>query len=144
MSPPFKIPVSVLVVIHTVDGLVLMLSRVHPAGFWQSVTGSLEQGETPQDAACRELFEETGIDAMPVDRCRHVDFAISERWLPRYAPGVTSNREHEFSLELERAPPVRLDPAEHVAARWLSRGEALELAFSATNRAAIRRWVHAA
>ena len=143
MDSPFKIPVSVLVVIHTVDGQVLMLSRVHPSGFWQSVTGSLEPGETPQDAARRELFEETGIDATPVDRGRYVDFPISERWLPRYAPEVTTNREHEFSLRLAHELPVRLDPAEHVAARWVPRSEALELAFSPTNRAAIRRWVHA-
>ena len=59
---PFKIPVSVLVVIHTPDGQVLLLERADRPGFWQSVTGSLDApDEPPVKAAVREVFEETGL-----------------------------------------------------------------------------------
>ncbi len=59
-APAWKRPESVLVVVHTADQ-VLLLERVRPAGFWQSVTGSLEAGETASQAAIRELGEETGF-----------------------------------------------------------------------------------
>ncbi|HUH00249.1 MAG TPA: NUDIX domain-containing protein, partial [Gammaproteobacteria bacterium] len=59
--PVPKRPISVLVVVHTRSGEVLLLERIQPPGWWQSVTGSLEAGETPWDAAVRELHEETGM-----------------------------------------------------------------------------------
>jgi len=58
-----KRPESVLVVVYTRAGEVLMLRRTSPRGFWQSVTGSLEWGELPAHAAARELYEETGLRA---------------------------------------------------------------------------------
>ena len=61
---PYKIPESVLVVIHTADLQVLLIERADRPGFWQSVTGSIDTlGEPFIDAARRELFEETGIVA---------------------------------------------------------------------------------
>ena len=66
MSGTFKRPESVLVVVHTGDGRFLMLRRRAPAGFWQSVTGSLRWDEhDPAVAARRELREETGLEAGP-------------------------------------------------------------------------------
>ena len=141
MSDRFKLPVSVLVVVYSRDGQVLLLSRVHPAGFWQSVTGSLEPGETPARAARRELAEETGILAVPVDRQRYADFPISARWRPRYAAEVDTNREHVFTLELAAPVNVTLDPAEHTDSVWTTRHEALGRVFSPTNRSAIEAFV---
>ncbi len=52
---PFKRPVSILVVIYAQDSKrVLMLQRRDDPDFWQSVTGSLEEGETASQAAMRE------------------------------------------------------------------------------------------
>ena len=59
----YKIPVSVLVVIHTPDMQVLLLERADHPGYWQSVTGSQNQGETLVQTAVREVAEETGLDA---------------------------------------------------------------------------------
>ena len=63
---PFRRPESVLIVIYTAGGEFLLLERRKPPGFWQSVTGSLEWGETIDAAASRELKEETGYDVFKV------------------------------------------------------------------------------
>ncbi len=141
-SAPFKQPESVLVVVHTPTLGVLLLERVSPPGFWQSVTGSLEPGETPAEAALRELAEETGLT---VDSGRLVDwgrtnrFEIRPEWRSRYAPGTTHNTEHVFSLCLPAPCPVRLAPDEHSDYVWLPQAAAAARAFSWTNREAIER-----
>ena len=59
----YKIPVSVLVVIHTTNLQVLLLERADHLGYWQSVTGSQNPGETLYQTAIREVSEETGLNA---------------------------------------------------------------------------------
>lgn len=136
-----KRPVSVLVVVHTTAPQFLLMRRAGTAAFWQSITGSLEDGETPLDAARRELEEETGL---AVDTAAIFDwrlrnrFPILPRWRARYADGVSHNVEHVFSVCLPAQTPVHLAPDEHVEARWVSVADALSLAWSWTNRDAIR------
>ena len=135
----WKRPESVLVVVSDPEGQVLMLERRQPPGYWQSVTGSLEAGETPLAAARRELREETGIEAGDALRDTGITnrFPIHPAWRARYAPEVSENTEHVFHLSLAQRPPVRLDPDEHVRFRWLPAGAAARLASSHTNRDAI-------
>ena len=141
-----KIPISVLVVIHNTQGEVLLIERADRPGFWQSVTGSLDFPDEPtREAAIREVFEETGIDitALPahaLQDMRHaVDYVIYPGWRYRYAPGVTSNREHWFSLSVPPNTAVRLAPREHTAFEWLPFVEAATRCFSESNTAAILR-----
>ncbi|BAL25866.1 dihydroneopterin triphosphate diphosphatase [Azoarcus sp. KH32C] len=139
-STVFKRPVSVLVVIHTPSLQVLLLRRVRPPDFWQSVTGSLEPGEAPQQAALREIGEETGIAAGPeqlVDWHRSYEFVIRDEWRARYAPDVTHNTEHVFSLCVQGGQAIRLAPDEHDALVWLPFEVAATRVFSWTNREAI-------
>ena len=140
MTP--KLPVSVLVVIHTRDLQVLLLERVRRAGYWQSVTGSLDRlDELPEEAAAREVLEETGIKAASGTLSRWnvaYTFEIYLHWRHRFAPGVTHNTEHVFGLELPARQPVRLAPDEHLAYEWLPWREAAEKCFSWSNRDAIR------
>ena len=63
----FRRPESVLVVIHTPRRECLLMERVFPRGFWQSVTGTLRWRETPAAAAVREVREETGLDCVGPD-----------------------------------------------------------------------------
>jgi dATP pyrophosphohydrolase len=134
-----KRPESVLVVVTAATGEVLLLCRREPPDFWQSVTGSLEWGETPAGAARRELYEETGIEAGDalVDLAHTVRFPILPAWRARYAPGTETNLEHWFHLALPAPVDVRLNPAEHTGYRWLPALEALRRASSHTDREAI-------
>jgi dATP pyrophosphohydrolase len=136
-----KIPVSVLVVIHTADGQVLLMERADAPGLWQSVTGSQDAGETLEQTAIREVREETGLDAGEFELTPWAienRFEIYERWRHRYAPGVTHNIEHVFGLKLPAPQSVNLAPREHLRYLWLPWGEAAERCFSPSNAAAIR------
>ncbi|MFO1192246.1 MAG: dihydroneopterin triphosphate diphosphatase [Rhodoferax sp.] len=141
-----KIPQSVLVVIHTPALEVLLIRRADAAEFWQSVTGSKDSiDEAFADTAAREVLEETGIDCRPgsalhdrlCDWYLENVYDIYPAWRHRYAPGVTRNTEHLFSLEVPAETPVCLDPREHTASRWLPWREAAEACYSPSNAEAI-------
>ena len=136
----YKKPVSVLVLLHTADLDILLLERARHPGFWQSVTGSQEDGESLLQTALREVREETGIAPKApdlVDWRQSNRYEIFPEWRHRYAPGVTRNTEHLFSLEVPAETPVRLDPREHTASRWLPWREAAEACYSPSNAEAI-------
>jgi dATP pyrophosphohydrolase len=140
---PFKIPESVLVVIHTPALEVLLIERADKPGYWQSVTGSLDHPGEPLEVTCRrEVLEETGIDLDAAGgELRDWQLAnlyeIYSVWRHRYAPGVTHNTEHVFGLTLPARVPVVLNPREHLAHQWLPWREAADRCFSPSNAEAI-------
>jgi dATP pyrophosphohydrolase len=142
ISPRYKRPESVLVVVYTAADEALVLRRRQPPDFWQSVTGSLRWEETdPSDAARRELREETGLgDGVEIVGCGAVNrFPILPPWRHRYAPDVMENVEHVFRVLLPERRTVALDPAEHGEYEWLARAAAAARVSSWTNRDAILR-----
>ena len=143
----FKTPISALVLVytqksHTQDLQVLIMERADKAGFWQSVTGSIEGDETPLQASIREVFEETGLDATLYNlqdwQASNV-YEIFPHWRYRYAPGVVENTEHLFGLELPSALNIKLAPDEHVRYEWVDWREAATRVFSWTNIDALKR-----
>jgi dATP pyrophosphohydrolase len=125
----FKLPESVLVVVHTPALEVLLLERAANPGFWQSVTGSRE----PEDAdltatARRELREETGLSTGSL-----TDWQVTNR----YETEVTHNTEHVFGFLVPQITVATLDPGEHTAQLWLPWREAMDKVFSPSNRDAI-------
>lgn len=143
MPAPFKVPLSVLVVIHTPSLDVLLIERTATPGFWQSVTGSLDAEDEPFEvAAAREVMEETGLDvSAPGHRLSdwglQNTYEIYPEWRHRYAPGVWQNTERVFGLCVPAAIPVRLNPREHRRQVWLPRLEAADRCFSFSNAEAI-------
>ena len=139
MTAP-KRPVSVLVVIHTPDLQILLLERAAHPGYWQSVTGCQEYDETLRDTARREVQEETGLtfpDTALRDWQQTNVYEIFPEWRHRYAPGVTHNTEHVFSLEIPAPCAIQLAPNEHSNYGWLPWQDAAPRCFSWSNRDAI-------
>lgn len=146
MTSPFKIPESVLVVIHTADRDVLLIERADKPGYWQSVTGSKDSADEPLAETCvREVMEETGIDigsaevplASLSDWGLENVYEIYPVWRHRYAPGITHNTEHVFGLAVPRDIAVALNPREHLRFAWLPWREAADRCFSPSNAEAI-------
>ena len=143
---PPKIPESVLVVIHTAAGQVLLIERADKPGYWQSVTGSKDHVDEPLPDTCvREVEEETGIliGSAAVPRSALQDwglrnvYEIYPVWRHRYASGVTHNTEHVFGLTVDAGTPVRLNPREHLRFAWWPWREAADRCFSPSNAEAI-------
>lgn len=156
---PWKIPVSVLVVMYAADGRFLLIERADKAGYWQSVTGSIDfADEQPLQAAVRELQEETGFVAQADSRAgalaalskqqllepyqvrswpHQLQFEIFEHWRHRYGPDVTHNTEHWFAVCLPVGAEPKLAAKEHVAFEWLEPDEAISRCFSPNNADAI-------
>ncbi|MEM7503440.1 MAG: dihydroneopterin triphosphate diphosphatase [Pseudomonadota bacterium] len=131
-------PESVLVLVYADRSRVLLLKRKAPFLFWQSVTGSLEPGESAAEAARRELAEETGLSVAP-DSAHVAErrFVIDPRWRNRYAPGVSENLEYEFRARVPTASAVQVDENEHSAYAWMPIDAAIERVWSWTNREAL-------
>jgi dATP pyrophosphohydrolase len=137
-----KLPVSVLVIIFTHEFQVLLLERADHPGYWQSVTGSQDEGESLFETAIREVEEETGLDACEyslTDWGVQYRFEIFTEWRHRYAPGITHNDEHVFGLRLPEPVSITTNSREHLGFVWLPYEEAAERVFSWSNAAAIRR-----
>ena len=139
---PFKKPISSLVLIYTEDFKVLLMERADKKAFWQSVTGSLEENETPRETAAREVFEETGINTNQYTledwHLSHV-YEIYAHWRFRYAPDITHNTEHIFGLILPSIIPIQLSEHEHVRYLWVDWRDAMDKVFSWTNVEAIKK-----
>lgn len=153
-----KIPVSVLVVMVSPAGDFLLIERADKAGYWQSVTGSLDfPDESPLHAAVRELEEETGFKASAIDSPvvlnaskaeliqpgllrpwpHSLQYEIFEHWRHRYPPGVTQNTEHWFVACLPADFTPKLAAKEHVGFAWLNAEQAAARCFSPNNAQAI-------
>ena len=155
----FKRPESVLIIVYTQTGEVLLLNRQQPEGFWQSVTGSLEWGELACEAALRELQEETGLETRSqikidsaespgnFDKAERLSvliehpekncFPIATAWRSKYDPEIDHNIEHLFSLCLPNVQQISLSAEEHSEYQWLATEEAIAKATSYTNKKAI-------
>ena len=132
-------PESILVVVYTDNADILLLKRSQPFAFWQSVTGSLEAGESPADAAHRELLEETGLteEGQLVDTGTKRTFTIDPRWRDRYAADITENTEHEWHYRLPAVVDIDIDNDEHSDYRWFEIDAAIDAVWSWTNKEAL-------
>jgi dihydroneopterin triphosphate diphosphatase len=144
-----RLPYQILVYIcrrptpHTTEYLLLKRTAAL-GGFWQGVTGGVEAGESLEEAARREVWEETGYQRFT--RFLPLEFRYSfpldqPRWGRLYAPEVEVIDEECFGAEvgLDQGEPV-LDPREHDQYRWIGVQQALTLLFWPENQEALRRF----
>lgn len=136
---------SVLVVIYAKNtNRVLMLQRQDDPDFWQSVTGTIESGETPKKTAIRELWEEVRLEISEnstalFDCNESIEFEIFPHFRYKYAPNITHCKEHLFLCEAEKEfIPVL---SEHLAYRWVSPEQAIQMTKSSNNAEAIRKYI---
>jgi dATP pyrophosphohydrolase len=144
MTSNYRIPQSALTVVYNRTGQVLVMQRNDDPKFWQSVTGTLEQGEKPIQTALREVLEETSIDiiesAYQLIDCQKINtYEIRDRWKHRYPPGTPYNTEHVFAVEVANHQGIVL--TEHSAYLWLDKPSAMQKVWSDTNREAISLYV---
>ncbi|AKQ65774.1 Octanoate-[acyl-carrier-protein]-protein-N-octanoyltransferase [Myxococcus hansupus] len=120
-APPPLRTVSIAVVKgHGPEARVLLVRRrPERGGFWQVLTGRLEAGESPAQAAARELEEETGLRLPLVDLAYRHAFALGEALPPQLV------EENGFAVHVPPDANVRLS-AEHDAFEWVDVPTALE------------------
>lgn len=139
VNSPIRQPYSVLVVIYKRNKDFLLIQRTDDAHFWQSVTGGIDDGETPTATAYRELLEETGIDARALgltinDHKKTNQYVIRDAWRHRYAKNARINTEHVFSVCVPDDIQITLDPFEHTDYLWLPQLDAASKAWSPSNK----------
>ena len=124
---------------------VLLLERI-PArgGFWQTLTGRRELGESPLQTVLREIHEETGFSPR-LEEVVDLGYAHSFALDPSLVPGSAEQpprppifvREQAYGLRVSPGSEPVLDPREHGAHRWLPLEDALlKLPFAGLRRAA--------
>lgn len=111
----------------------LVIRRVpREGGFWQPVTGHIEAGESPIEAARREALEETGLVGDAVHDLDYSHrFMIDPDLIPKM-PVPTIYEEYAFWSEV--VGDVNLDPTTHDKARWLPLAQAAALMRWSGNR----------
>ncbi|HZR96310.1 MAG TPA: NUDIX domain-containing protein [Gaiellaceae bacterium] len=113
-----RLPQEVFIVVRR-GAEYLVVHRAPTGGaYWHGIAGGVEEGETYAEAAARELLEETGFAAEPVEISQPFVYVVGERsvTVTCYLVDVPSGWE-----------PV-LD-AEHDDYRWCSRDDAVELLY---------------
>ena len=121
---------EVLVFVRRGDEFLVLHRPPDRGGYWHSVAGALEEGESYAEAAARELLEETGLEATPVDVDRPFAYSLDEEpeWRKVLQPGVEEIAVRTFVVDA----PDGWEPAldwEHDEHRWCAAEEAAELLF---------------
>jgi dATP pyrophosphohydrolase len=121
-GPPLKKKVQVWLYGQDSEGLQILLLKTRPGRgeFWQPVTGGVEEGESFEDAALREVEEETGLALSPDKLIKLSSFEFEGQWGKALEQG--------FAIEVPArliGKMVLLDPKEHTEFQWLPASEAL-------------------
>ena len=129
----------VKVLVH--DGLrVLLLHRKAERGnFWQPITGAIEEGESPLDAARRELREETGHDLEPRGLDLTQSFMIESQYLESRHDAPVIASEPAFEVQVDSRVAIRMDALEHDTWGWFTFAEAYERIRWSDDREALER-----
>ncbi len=129
-GPDLRRPEEVLVFVRRGDDFLVLRRSERQGGYWHSVAGALEPGESYAQAATRELLEETGLAADPSDLGRPYSYSLEgEEWrLWDLPPGTERILVECFVVHAPDEWEPTLD-WEHDEHRWCPRDEAAALLF---------------
>ena len=129
-----RLPIEVeAIIFRRNDGKIeyLLLKRLPERnGFWQPMTGGMEEGETREEALRREIMEETGVKNL---------VAVIEGLYYFEFSDPNPNQEYVYGVEVSASEEIVFDRREHSEYRWCNFQEALRLLHWKENKAALRR-----
>jgi lipoyl(octanoyl) transferase len=129
----------VTVIVHDGERVLLLHRRPERGEFWQPITGGIEEGESPLDAARRELAEETGHTGEPASMDLTQSFLIESEYLrTKYSDPIIVT-EIAFTARLDSMLPIRIDAEEHDGWGWFTFAEAFAKIRWTDDREAIER-----
>lgn len=129
-----RLPVQVEAIIFRINsGRIeyLLLKRLPERnGFWQPVTGGVEEGESRDEALHREIMEETGIENLVrvIEDIHYFEFSD---------PNL--NKEYVYGVEVVATEKVMFDGKEHSEYRWCHIQEATQLLHWKENKEALEK-----
>ena len=129
-----RLPIQIeAILFKRTDGKIqyLLLKTIpRRGGFWQPITGGLEEGETKREALKREIREETGMTNIIkiIENVHYHEFL---------APHLV--KEYVFGVEVSSNEKVVLDGKEHSEFKWCSFQEALRLMKWKGNKDALKK-----
>ncbi len=129
----------VKVMVHDDHRVLLLHRRPERGNFWQPITGSIEDGETPLETARREIIEETGNRSEPEALGLHQSFMIESQYLASRYPAPIIASEVGFVAHLPAESVIHIDAEEHDGFGWFTFGEAYERIRWTDDREALER-----
>ncbi len=112
----------------------LVIKRVpEDGGFWQAVTGTVEEGEDAEQALRREIKEEAGIATV-----LHISNCLEVYTWRNDAKGITGT-DYVYAVEVASNEQVVLDPKEHTDFVWHSLNDAIKLLKYDGNKESMKR-----
>lgn len=131
---PFKIEAIPYVIDDNKTIRYLLIKRTpQDGGYWQPVTGTLNDGEKLLSCAKRELNEETGIRAEDIIDMSEVLYKFD--WKNKHGETIL---EFVYAVRYPTNTKIVLNPEEHEDCRWCSFDEAMETLYTDNNKKALK------
>jgi dATP pyrophosphohydrolase len=132
-------PEEVFVFVRRGEQFLVLHRSERNGSYWHGVAGALEDGEDYGHAAARELEEETGLVARPLEVGGDYSYRVGEdpEWRTRYPPGTEEIRVRSYLVDVPGDWEPRLD-WEHDEYRWCTAEEAEALLYWPEPRQVLR------
>lgn len=113
--------VGVIAAVRRHDGRLLAFERSDLSGEWQLPQGGVENGETLEEAAWRELAEETGLDRRHVELVEEYEGWTAYLWPDGMRRGQRLGQAHRWFFFAPLSEPIEPTPdgSEFSSWKWM-------------------------